>query len=293
MGAVVAWVLVTRLVGSTSPQQPRVYFAEASVVFIADALAAGDPGHRWLAQLRNTQVLAEHESPIQAPVAAVLQRVLGPSIELPTFIGAFWGLLAVILAWRLGRVIERLRSASCSPRMSPSRRSSWRGRASEAFTSARRRPCCSRSGSAGSSAVAAGPSPRSCWARRLEQHVLLLRRAGRHGARFVASGSGWRARGVVAAASRGCWPRMAHRAVELHVLARAGEPRAVAVADGPGLRRYRGEVAAVDWIAASRRSYGRSAARALELFLARSAGRSSPAGSPDPRRWTERCCSRG
>ena len=106
MGVVVAWVLVTRLVGSTSPQQPRVYYAQASVVFIADALAAGDPGRRWLAQLRNTQVLMEHESPIQAPVAAVLQRVLGPSIELPTFIGAFWGLLAVILAWRLGRVIE-------------------------------------------------------------------------------------------------------------------------------------------------------------------------------------------
>jgi hypothetical protein len=103
---IVVWVLVTRLVGATSPQQPRSYYAQASVVFIADALAAGDPGRRWLAQLRNTQVLAEHESPIEAPVAAALQRVLGPSIELPTFSGAFWALVAVVLAWGLGRVVE-------------------------------------------------------------------------------------------------------------------------------------------------------------------------------------------
>jgi hypothetical protein len=101
MLAVVAWVLVTRLVGATSAQQPRSYYAQASVVFIADALAADHPGRQWLAQLRNMQVLAEHESPIEAPMASVLQRVLGPSIELPTFSGAFWALVAVVLAWRL------------------------------------------------------------------------------------------------------------------------------------------------------------------------------------------------
>src|SRR4029453_905909 len=50
MLAVLGWVLVTRLVGYTSPQQPRLYYAQASVVHIADALQAEDPGRRWLAQ---------------------------------------------------------------------------------------------------------------------------------------------------------------------------------------------------------------------------------------------------
>src|SRR5262249_41927096 len=106
IGVVLAWVLVTRLVGCTSDQQPRVFFAQASVVYLADALRADDLGKRWLQQLRNLQVVAEHESPIQAPVAAAVQRVIGPSIELPLILGALWGVIAVILAWRLGRTVE-------------------------------------------------------------------------------------------------------------------------------------------------------------------------------------------
>ena len=106
MLVVLTWVLITRLVGLESPQHPRVSFAEASVVFIADTLQGRDLGRHWLSQLRNAQVLAEDESPIQAPVAAVLQRVLGPSIELPSITAVPWVLVAVLLAWRLGRSIE-------------------------------------------------------------------------------------------------------------------------------------------------------------------------------------------
>ncbi|HKA10592.1 MAG TPA: hypothetical protein VKI99_08995, partial [Candidatus Dormibacteraeota bacterium] len=103
---VVVWVLVSRLVGYASAQQPRWYFSEVSILHIADLLR--DPGawRHWLDTFRNLQVIYEHESPIQAPVAAVVQRVLGPSIELPTIVGTVWAVLAVLVAWRLGRVVE-------------------------------------------------------------------------------------------------------------------------------------------------------------------------------------------
>ena len=106
MLAVLAWALLTRLGGCASPHQPRNYYAQISVVYAADALRAGDLGRRWLAQLGNVQVFFEHQSPIQAPVTVALQRILGPSIELPTIVGALWGTLAVLLAWAVGRAVE-------------------------------------------------------------------------------------------------------------------------------------------------------------------------------------------
>src|SRR5262245_64958936 len=106
MLVVVVWVLVSRLVGYASAQQPRWYFAGVSILHIADLLR--DPGawRHWLDTFRNLQVIYEHESPIQAPVAAVVQLVLGPSIELPTIVGTVWAVLAVLVAWRLGRIVE-------------------------------------------------------------------------------------------------------------------------------------------------------------------------------------------
>src|SRR5262245_16998874 len=106
MLVVIGWVLLTRLVGATSPHQPRWYFSQVEPLHIADALARGHLGRQWLDLLKNVQVIWEHESPLQAPVATVMQLLLGPSIELPTFVGAVWAVLAVLLAWRLGRSIE-------------------------------------------------------------------------------------------------------------------------------------------------------------------------------------------
>jgi hypothetical protein len=103
---VLAWALLTRLGGYASPFQPRNYYAQVSVVYTADALGTGDLGRRWLDQLRNVQVLFEHQSPILAPVTAAMQHILGPSIELPTIVGALWGTLAVLLAWAVGRSVE-------------------------------------------------------------------------------------------------------------------------------------------------------------------------------------------
>jgi hypothetical protein len=103
---VLAWTLATRLAFCGSPQQPRFYFAQATTLQMADALQTGELGRRWLELFGNIQVVWDPQSPIHAPVAAVFQRALGASFELPTFIGAFWGVLAVLLAWRLGRTAE-------------------------------------------------------------------------------------------------------------------------------------------------------------------------------------------
>jgi hypothetical protein len=103
---VVVWVLVSRLVGYASAQQPRWYFSEVSTLHIADLLQAPGVWRHWLDSFRNLQVIWEHESPVQAPVAAVVQRVLGPSIELPSIVGTVWAVLTVLVAWRLGRIVE-------------------------------------------------------------------------------------------------------------------------------------------------------------------------------------------
>jgi hypothetical protein len=106
IAVLIGWVLVTRLVGATSEHQPRWYFSQVSTVYVAEDLRAPNPGRHWLDSLKNMQVIWEHESPIQQPVAAAVQRVVGPSIELPTIIGALWAVLAMPLAWRFGRAVE-------------------------------------------------------------------------------------------------------------------------------------------------------------------------------------------
>src|SRR5262249_57871749 len=47
-----------------------------------------------------------HESPLMLPVAAGFHALLGPSLQLPTLVGAAWGTLAVLLAWALGRAVR-------------------------------------------------------------------------------------------------------------------------------------------------------------------------------------------
>ena len=87
-------------------RSPRFSSAHVSPLYVAEALAKPGLVRHWLSLLGNVQVAWEHESAIQAPVAALLQMALGPSLELPTMVGAVWGLVAIVLAWRLGRAAE-------------------------------------------------------------------------------------------------------------------------------------------------------------------------------------------
>ena len=100
---IVAWVLVSRLVGYESPWQPRWYFSEIGPLHIAASLEAPGFAERWVKQLANVQIIFEHQSPLMAPVAAGMQLILGPSMDLPVLIGVVWALIAVVAAWRLGR----------------------------------------------------------------------------------------------------------------------------------------------------------------------------------------------
>ena len=106
MAIIVVWVLLSRLLAYASPRQPRLYWSEVGPLHITDWLGAPGLAGRWLGQLANVQVIYEHQSPLMAPVAAAMQLALGPSIELPACIGAVWAVLAVVLAWRLGRSAE-------------------------------------------------------------------------------------------------------------------------------------------------------------------------------------------
>jgi hypothetical protein len=57
----------------------------------------------WKTALGRTQVNWMHESAVMMPVAVAMQAVLGPSLHLQLLVGAFWGVLAVVLAWLVGR----------------------------------------------------------------------------------------------------------------------------------------------------------------------------------------------
>jgi hypothetical protein len=106
MLAIVAYVLITRLALLDAEAQPSWFFTQVGPLYVADALRQDDWGRQWLELLANAQVLWEHQSAVMAPVAAVAQLALGPSPSLPGVIGAWWSLLAVLLAWRLGRSVE-------------------------------------------------------------------------------------------------------------------------------------------------------------------------------------------
>jgi hypothetical protein len=106
MIGLVAYVLVTRLAFVDAAAQPRWYFSQVGPLHMAEALRGEHVGQHWLGLLVNVQVLWEHQSPIMAPFAAAAQLALGPSLWLPTMLGAWWSLLAVLVAWRFGRSVE-------------------------------------------------------------------------------------------------------------------------------------------------------------------------------------------
>jgi 4-amino-4-deoxy-L-arabinose transferase-like glycosyltransferase len=82
---------------------PRFWFAETMTLQVAAGQAENSLWEQWKTSLGRTQVNWTHESALMIPVAAAMQRWLGPSLHLQLLVGAFWGVLAVVLAWVLGR----------------------------------------------------------------------------------------------------------------------------------------------------------------------------------------------
>jgi hypothetical protein len=103
--AIVAAALAMRLAGPTSLTAPW-WFAEKTPLEVAKLLHEGTTWLHWRATLRNVQVIWLEESAVLLPVAVAMQRLLGPSFELPLFFGAFHGALVVLLAWLSGRALH-------------------------------------------------------------------------------------------------------------------------------------------------------------------------------------------
>ncbi len=79
------------------------WFGQVTPLYVAEMLETGHFWRQWLDSLLHFQPVYVHQSAAMIPVATAFQVVLGPSIHLPVLVGAFWGVMAVVFAWLLGR----------------------------------------------------------------------------------------------------------------------------------------------------------------------------------------------
>jgi hypothetical protein len=80
-------------------------FSALTPPVVGKMLDAGTLWQYWVGLLRNFQDGSVETSVTALPVAATFQALLGPALHLPTLIGAFYGVAAVVLAWALGRAV--------------------------------------------------------------------------------------------------------------------------------------------------------------------------------------------
>ncbi len=96
--------VLTRTVGYDSGLTAPTSLSALTPLDVGKMLADGTLRTQWLALFREFQSGAIQNSAMLLPVAAAFQVVLGPSLHLPMMIGAFYGVVAVVLAWAFGRV---------------------------------------------------------------------------------------------------------------------------------------------------------------------------------------------
>jgi hypothetical protein len=94
-----------RTLFATSEHQPRWFFPESGVADAATLLVKGGLWDRWKSLLSSTQVNWPQESAVMVPVNVLAVATLGASLELPQYVGSLCGVLAVVLAWLLGRAV--------------------------------------------------------------------------------------------------------------------------------------------------------------------------------------------
>ena len=96
--------IALRLAFLDSRQQARFYFSQSTtsaVPYIVEHTGGPWASIRQLA--RNTHVIWSQESPILFAGHWLFQRAFGVSFELAGYVGAFWGMLAIVLAGLAGR----------------------------------------------------------------------------------------------------------------------------------------------------------------------------------------------
>jgi hypothetical protein len=106
---VVAFAAALRLIGLTPESSPSFHPALGSVLFVEDLLrTSGVWGavRHWTTLFASVQGLSLVDRSVVAfPPAVLAQLALGPSLVLPSYLGAFYGLAAVVLAWAAGRAV--------------------------------------------------------------------------------------------------------------------------------------------------------------------------------------------
>ena len=98
--------LVLRFVGWSSALTPAFWFSEISTLHVDHWLRTHTLWDVWVRLLGETAVLGPHDAALVMPVLAATQALVGPRFGLPILSGAFFGGLAVLLAWALGRRVR-------------------------------------------------------------------------------------------------------------------------------------------------------------------------------------------
>jgi hypothetical protein len=107
LAALLVLATVVRVVGWQSALTPAWWFSEVAVLPVDEMLRGGTFWTTWHRQLLATKIDVAYEATAVLPVLAGLQGLLGPRFGLSVLAGAVMGMLAVLLAWALGR---RMRS---------------------------------------------------------------------------------------------------------------------------------------------------------------------------------------
>src|SRR5262249_51147175 len=102
---IVVLAALLRTLFATSEHQPRWFFPESGVADAATLLMKGGVWTRWKVTLSSTQANWPGESAVMVPVNAFAVATLGPSLALPPYVGGLCGVVAVVLAWLLGRAV--------------------------------------------------------------------------------------------------------------------------------------------------------------------------------------------
>jgi hypothetical protein len=105
LAVILAAAAFTRLLGAREWLTVPFSFSELTPLFVADMIERGVLWQEALARFGQYQAGSIDKSATVLPIAATFQLVLGPSLDLPVLIGAFYGVASVLLAWLLGRSV--------------------------------------------------------------------------------------------------------------------------------------------------------------------------------------------
>jgi hypothetical protein len=106
LALVVAVGAFVRVVAWDSDATPPYWFTEVATLYVEPILREHRFLPTWLDTLHRIEVAEPHDSAFVLPVHAALQALLGPRFGIPLLSGAVFGILAVPLAWALGRRVR-------------------------------------------------------------------------------------------------------------------------------------------------------------------------------------------